>query len=187
MRTLDLGWLTTLYQVQLFVSTPKSCQSMTQTFITSYMSPKAADAQKATMLLSRVLIFTVSIPRQLLHTRTNFTGSHVTTVSHDLHRLRRKPLEPFFSRLGVSRLWPDLAELMERFSGRIESLKGTGSIVRFDHACSAFAGDVIGRVCWNEKERLLDDPNFSSEWWVLLYQTKNMADMCQSGTTSFMG
>lgn len=160
---------------------------MTQAFITSYMSLKAADAPTAIMLLSRVLILTVIIPRQRLHGLTNFTGSHILTVSHDLHRLRRKPLEPFFSRLGVSRLWPDLSEVIERFARRIESLKGTGSVVRFDHACSAFAGDVIGRVCWNQEERLLDDPDFASEWWVLLYRTKNMAHKCQSGPTSFWG
>ena len=151
------------------------------------MSPKAVDAPTATMLLSRVLILTVIIPRQRLHNLTNFTGSHVLTVSHDLHRLRRKPLEPFFSRLGISRLWPDLAEIMERFARRIESLKGTGSVVRLEQAYSALAGDVISRVCWNQEERLLDDPDFAPEWWALLYQTNNMADKCQSGPTSFWG
>ena len=135
------------------------------------------------MLLSRVLTLAVSRTRQLLHKMTNIPGTHVLTTSHDLHRLRRKPLEPFFSRLGVTRLWPDLAEVVESFARRIESQKGTGSVIRFDHVCAAFAGDVIGRVCWDKEERLLDDPNLASEWCVLLYQTKNKADLCQSGST----
>ncbi|KAL8793906.1 MAG: hypothetical protein Q9195_003525 [Heterodermia aff. obscurata] len=95
-------------------------------------------------------------------------GSHVLTTPHDLHRLRRKPLEPFFSRSGISRSWPDIAEVVESFARRIESLKGTGVVIRFDHAGSALAGDVIGRICWNKEKRLLDDPDFTPEWWVLL-------------------
>ena len=134
------------------------------------------------MALRRVLALAVSIPCQPIHNLTNFTEAHVATTSHDLHRLRRKPMEPFFSRLGVSRSWPDIAEVVECFARRIESLKGTGSVIRFDHACSAFAGDVIGQICFNKEQKLLEDPDFTPEWWVLLFQTKSVADMCQSGT-----
>lgn len=98
----------------------------------------------------------------------DFDGSHLLTTEHDLHRRRRKPLEPFFSRLGVSRLWPVLAELVEKFAGRLEALKGTGSVIRLDHACSAFSGDIIGQICWNNEEKFLDDPNFAPEWYNLI-------------------
>ena len=92
-------------------------------------------------------------------------GSHLLTTSHDLHRLRRKPLEPFFSRMGVSRLQPILAEVVQKLAWRLEALKGTHSVVRLDHAFSAFSGDIIGRICWEGKEEFLDDPNFAPEWY----------------------
>lgn len=101
----------------------------------------------------------------LLGREANSAGSHLLTTSHDLHRRRRKPLEPFFSRLGVSRLWPVLAEIVEKLAGRIEVLKGTGTVIRLDHACSAFSGDIIGQICWNNEEKFLDDPNFAPEWY----------------------
>ena len=96
--------------------------------------------------------------------KTEYAGSHLLTTSHDLHRRRRKPLEPFFSRLGVTRLWPILAEVVEKFAGRLETLKGTESVIQLDHACSAFSGDIIGQICWDDKEKFLDDPNFAPEW-----------------------
>lgn len=106
----------------------------------------------------------VSIFPNTVQRKTKYAGPHLLTTSHDLHRRRRKPLEPFFSRLGVTRLWPILAEVVEKFAGRLEALEGTGSVVRLDHACSAFAGDVIGQICWDDREMFLDDPNFAPEW-----------------------
>ena len=87
----------------------------------------------------------------------------------------------------MTRLWPDLVEVVKSFAGRIESFKGSGSVIRFDHACTAFAGDVIGQTFWDKEERLLDDPSFSSELCVLLYRAKSMADSGQSGPICFKG
>lgn len=53
---------------------------------------------------------------------------------------------------------------MEKFAGRLEDLKGTSSVIRLDHACSAFSGDVIGQICFEDGEKFLDDPNFAPEW-----------------------
>ncbi|KAL4941896.1 cytochrome P450 [Aspergillus oleicola] len=37
-------------------------------------------------------------------------GSHTMTQNHELHRRRRKPLEPFFSRIGIDRIKPTIIE-----------------------------------------------------------------------------
>ena len=93
------------------------------------------------------------------------TDSHFLTTDHDLHRRRRKPLEPFFSRSGVLRLQPLLAETIEKLANRFEEVKETGSIIRLDHAFFALSGDVVGKLCWAEKEEFLDDLNFAPEWY----------------------
>lgn len=95
----------------------------------------------------------------------NLAGSHFLTVSHDLHRRRRKPLEPFFSRLGVSRLEPMIGQVVEKLVARLNVLEGSNAIIRLDHAFSAFSGDVIGRICQEDEAEFLDDPEFAPEWY----------------------
>lgn len=77
-----------------------------------------------------------------------------------------------------------LAEVVEKLAGRIEALKGTPTVVRLDHVFSAFAGDVVGRICWEDKEEFLDDPDFAPEWYVVwTSQRRNvMANRSRSNT-----
>jgi hypothetical protein len=44
------------------------------------------------------------------------------------------------------------------------ALKGTDTVIRLDHAYFALSGDVVGKLCWAEKDDFLDDPNFGVEW-----------------------
>ncbi|KAK4222262.1 cytochrome P450 [Podospora fimiseda] len=102
----------------------------------------------------------------------DFDGCHLLTTDHDLHRRRRKPLEPFFSRLGISRLQPMLAEVALHLESRIRELKGSNKVIRLDHAFSAFSGDIIGRICLDDgtgSGRFLDDPDFSPEWYDVIH------------------
>ena len=112
----------------------------------------------------------VSRQSYIEHQRLNLAGSHLLTVDHDLHRMRRKPLEPFFSRLGVSRLEPIIIQVVEKLVARLEALKGSRAVIRLDHAFSALSGDVIGKVCCEDKEEFLDDPSFAPWWYVVAYR-----------------
>ena len=101
----------------------------------------------------------------------DFEGSHLATTGHELHRKRRKPLDPYFSRSGVTKLEPTVAELCEKLIiGRFERLRGTGKVVRLDHAFTAFSGDVISRLCIDDPPNLVDDPEFAPEWFDLYHQ-----------------
>lgn len=95
-----------------------------------------------------------------------FIGSHFLTVDHDLHRRRRKVLDPFFSRFGVRRLEPLLASLVTRFERRLKASQGT--VVRLDHAFVAFSGDVIRSITCEDIDYFMDDPEFSASWFNLL-------------------
>ena len=61
-----------------------------------------------------------------------------------------------------------LAEVALRLEERLRQSKGQNRVIRLDHAFSAFAGDIIGRVCLDsrnaEESSLLDDPDFAPEW-----------------------
>ena len=104
----------------------------------------------------------------MLWSYLNELGSHFLTADHDLHRRRRKPLEPFFSRSGILRLQPLLAETTNKLNNRLEQARRSGAIIRLDHAFFAMSGDVVGKLCWADKENLLDDPSFAPEWCVII-------------------
>jgi hypothetical protein len=100
------------------------------------------------------------------------TDSHILTVDHDLHRQRRKPMDPFFSRIGVQRLQAMLAEVALKMETRLREFQGAGQVVRLDHVFSAFSSDVMCRICLSnhndaeKRDDFLDHPEFVPEWYV---------------------
>lgn len=57
-----------------------------------------------------------------------------------------------------------LAELVKKLVGRLDALKGTGSIIRLDHAFSALSSNVMGRLCCGVKGDLLDESEIPFEF-----------------------
>jgi cytochrome P450 len=100
-------------------------------------------------------------------------ASHILTRDHDLHRQRRKPLDPFFSRNGVQRLHGMLKETVLKLETRLREYSGTKRVIRLDHAFSAFSSDVMCHICLSgglgdeKRADFLDDPDFSPEWYFL--------------------
>lgn len=86
------------------------------------------------------------------------------TQTHELHRKRRKPLEPFFSRQGIERIESSIVEETILLDQRFQDLKGSGRVVRLDHAFSAFAGDVISRICCESPATFVKHEEFSPHW-----------------------
>jgi hypothetical protein len=81
--------------------------------------------------------------------------------------MRRKPLEPFFSQMGVQRLQPMLGAVILKLEERPRILAGTEKVVRLDHVFNAMPGDIIGRLCLNTDSNVasfLDDSEFSPGW-----------------------
>nr|WNZ75843.1 hypothetical protein [Trichoderma harzianum] len=105
----------------------------------------------------------------------DFDGSHLLTADHDLHRKRRKPMEGFFSRKGITQLQPMLAEVALHLESRFRELEGKNAVIRLDHAFSAFSGDIIGRICLgtgdrgSHGDRFLDTPDFASDWYNIIH------------------
>lgn len=86
------------------------------------------------------------------------------TISHDLHRTRRKPLEPYFSRMGITQFEPVIQSLAEKFAKRLHELEGTNTVVRLDHALVCYTGDMISHVCCEDPTFLLDGKDFNADW-----------------------
>ncbi|GAW11396.1 hypothetical protein ANO14919_007400 [Xylariales sp. No.14919] len=94
--------------------------------------------------------------------------SHLLTEDHHLHRRRRKPLEPFFSRIGIIRMEEAIISEARSLNNRLEGLKGSSSVICLDHVFTAFAADVIAEVCYGSPSKMMTRDEFGADWYNLM-------------------
>ena len=92
------------------------------------------------------------------------TVSGFGTVDHDLHRLRRAAINPFFSRQKVAALQPVLQRLVDKLCKKLEKIKGTDEAVPMECAMDAFTMDVITEYSLDKNLGYLDHPGWSSDF-----------------------
>ena len=73
-------------------------------------------------------------------------------------------MELFFSKQGIRALEPMVSDLIRRFCERLDSFKGTSTVVQLDHAFAAVTGDVITRICCDNHTYLIEDEQFCPSW-----------------------
>ncbi len=91
-----------------------------------------------------------------------------STVPHDLHRMRRAPLSPFFSKRSVSRLEPIIRSAVEQLCKRIEEFQQTGEPLILNHAFSALTIDIIMDYSYARSYNCLAAPDFSPVWFDIM-------------------
>lgn len=91
-------------------------------------------------------------------------GSSFSTVPHDLHRLRRGALNPFFSVRSVVRLEPLVRSKVEKLLARFAGVAASGEIVRLDAAFMALTMDIICDYAFASDRRYLDEADFKLLW-----------------------
>ncbi|KAI8292295.1 Exopolygalacturonase [Colletotrichum sp. SAR11_57] len=91
-------------------------------------------------------------------------GSSFSTVPHDLHRLRRGALNPFFSVRSVTQLEPLVRSKVEKLSARFGEIAQTGEVVRLDAAFMALTMDIICDYAFANDRKYLDEPDFKLIW-----------------------
>ncbi|PHH87959.1 hypothetical protein CDD83_8173 [Cordyceps sp. RAO-2017] len=87
-----------------------------------------------------------------------------TTSSHEVHRMRRKAVEGFFSKQSVIRMESRIHDEVSSLEDKLRSLDATGTVVRLDHAFTCVTGDLAGLFAAGENPRLLEAPDFNPEW-----------------------
>lgn len=76
------------------------------------------------------------------------TVASFSTVSHDLHRIRRGALAPLFSKASVVRLEPTVQAVIAKLVSRLQGLQGSGTPVNLIDAYSALTNDVRTYEPW---------------------------------------
>ena len=86
------------------------------------------------------------------------------TVSHDLHRLRRGALNPFFSKKSILAIEPLIQEKVDKLCTILERSRESQEPVELGLAYMALTLDVISHYAFGEPYGLIEKPGFSPLW-----------------------
>ncbi|KAI1344240.1 putative benzoate 4-monooxygenase cytochrome P450 [Xylariaceae sp. FL0016] len=109
-----------------------------------------------------------------------FKGSMAVTVPHDLHRLRRRPIQNLFSRQGVAQIEPIIRHKAEALCERLKALRGTDVPIRLDHAFSACMGDIIMKIASGEDSTYVEGEAFTPEWHNTIRSLMQSVPFCRN-------
>ncbi|OKL60205.1 hypothetical protein UA08_04932 [Talaromyces atroroseus] len=90
--------------------------------------------------------------------------SMITTIGHDHHRIRRAPLNSFFSKRSVVRLEPVIQENIDKLCKRFDDDCAAQNVVRLDVAFIALTTDIITRYSYGKSYNYLNEPDYKLEW-----------------------
>jgi cytochrome P450 len=109
--------------------------------------------------------------------RFGYASDSFSTINHDLHRLRRKPLNPMFSVKRISEFQPVIREKVEKLCQKI-SLYQDGQVLPLGRAWMALTTDAITEYAFAKSYDQLDSPDFQDtlhDALVAIYTTGHFA------------
>ncbi|OAA56925.1 Cytochrome P450 [Akanthomyces lecanii RCEF 1005] len=88
----------------------------------------------------------------------------LATLDHDHHRLRRNPLNQFFSTKSVRDLQPVIEERVDQLLGRLRCEGRDHSTKPIDlmYPFSAYTNDVINEYAFARSDHLIEEPDFGA-------------------------
>jgi cytochrome P450 len=96
------------------------------------------------------------------------TTAAVGTVDHDLHRIRRAALNPYFSKASVGRLESTIQSNIDSLCTRLQRYAGTGTPINISDAFTCLSADVIGSYTFGRSYGFLQHPDFMPRWRTLM-------------------
>jgi cytochrome P450 len=91
-------------------------------------------------------------------------GSVFSTIDHQHHRLRRAPLNPFFSKQSILRLEPTISSMVEKLCSRIDEFKRSGQPMPLKLAYACLSTDIVHLYAFNIFSNHLDSQDFAPKW-----------------------
>ncbi|KAE8319328.1 putative benzoate 4-monooxygenase cytochrome P450 [Aspergillus transmontanensis] len=84
----------------------------------------------------------------------------IGTQSHELHRLRRSALNPFFSKISVNDLVPVMWRPIDILRKRLQQAAQTGDMLNMKYIYAAVTLDIINAYCFAHEPHTMDQPDF---------------------------
>ncbi|TVY84018.1 Cyrochrome P450 monooxygenase [Lachnellula suecica] len=86
------------------------------------------------------------------------------TPGHDIHRVRRAALAPYFSMASVRRLQPLIQDRVNKLVERLEGFKDNGEVLMASWAYAAFTNDVVMTYCFGKCDSRLEAIDFDPSY-----------------------
>ncbi|KAK6432626.1 hypothetical protein LTR95_011207 [Oleoguttula sp. CCFEE 5521] len=106
------------------------------------------------------------------------TSSVIAAKGHDLHRMRRAALNPFFSKQAVVRLEArTIRAKIDKLCEKLKRYQETNEPVNLEHAFVAMTTDIMTEYSFNQCYNHLDRPGFFPEYSKLLITTAESSNL----------
>lgn len=90
--------------------------------------------------------------------------SVIASANHDVHRMRRAALNPFFSTQSVTKLEPAIASKIQRFGQAFEDAYRKKVPLNLEVVILALTTDVISEYAFAKSYGFLERPGYAPEW-----------------------
>ena len=87
-----------------------------------------------------------------------------STVDHDVHRMRRAALNPFFSKQKISAATPYIQTQIEKLSSRLDKFANSGNVALISAAYSALTMDIMTDYLLEKSYNNLDQEHFNIDF-----------------------
>ena len=94
-----------------------------------------------------------------------FTEAAISTVEHDVHRIRRGAMSRMFSKDSVRRLEPIMQQNLEKLFTRMDEFKESGRPLGLLPMFSAFTNDLIAEYAFGISYNWLEAPEFNKSFF----------------------
>ncbi|KAJ3498609.1 hypothetical protein NLG97_g985 [Lecanicillium saksenae] len=85
------------------------------------------------------------------------------TVDHDLHRMRRAALNPFFSMGSIQQLESMISDKVQKLCNRLKESHQHDQVVSLTAACAALTMDIISAYAFGTEAANLDKEDYAAE------------------------
>lgn len=98
----------------------------------------------------------------------NNTDSAFGTIPHELHRLRRRAFQGFFSTQKITSLEPLIQSIIEKLCARLEEHRGSGKVLPIRYVYGCLTCDVVMEYCLAINGGNIDHPDFNPAFFKTL-------------------
>ena len=109
-----------------------------------------------------------------------------STVSHELHKVRRSALNPYFSKRSIAEYSPVIQSVVTKFCTRLEDATQTGVLVNLKYAYAAVTTDVINEYCYSRTYNAVLTPDFNVGFYESVMALSKMCHLVSSASCSFV-
>ncbi|CAG5152694.1 uncharacterized protein ALTATR162_LOCUS2873 [Alternaria atra] len=118
-----------------------------------------------------------------------WAGAMLETMDHDMHKMRRNAISPFFSKRSVQALEGlvvnNTQKLLSRFQGELEKKGPNAGVVNLNNANAAFTMDIISEYCFGESMNSMEKEEYGKEWLDVFHQGIQIRPLARQFPTIF--